>query len=307
MRCRKCGEKAVINMRQHRLSLCAEHYLEWIPQQVQRHIEKYEMFSFDDKILVAVSGGKDSLALWNILNGLGYKTEGVYIDLGIDEGIDYSRNSRLTVESFAENNQLPIHLINMQKKHGETIPEINQRTHRGRRKPCSVCGLVKRHVLNQFSLDGSFDVIVTGHNLDDEAAILLANTLDWSLEFLSRGYPVLPAKPGFTRKAKPFCRIYERESAAYTILRKINFINSECPFSIDSKQIYYKEILNQWEDDKPGTKLRFYLHYLKTLDQGAFPRGQENDQELIDQQCPNCGQPTNTGGLCAFCQIFEVK
>ncbi len=146
---------------------------------------------------------------------------------------------------------------------------------------------------------------MTGHNLDDEAAILFANTLDWSVEFLARGYPVLPAKPGFTKRAKPFSRIYERESAAYAILRNIRYVNKECPFSADSKQIHHKTILNEWEDERPGMKLRFYLHYLKALDKGAFPWEQDKDEEIVTQLCAICGQPTSTGGLCAFCRLFE--
>ena len=90
MKCRKCGEKASVNMRQHKLALCKEHYLEWVPEQTERFIEKYEMFSHDEKILVAVSGGKDSLSLWDILIRLGYHADGLYIGLGIDAGVDYS-------------------------------------------------------------------------------------------------------------------------------------------------------------------------------------------------------------------------
>ena len=87
MRCRKCGQKAVINMRQHRLALCKEHYLEWLPEQAQRFIKKYHMFTPDNRLLVAVSGGKDSLALWDVLWRLGYQADGLYINLGIDGGI----------------------------------------------------------------------------------------------------------------------------------------------------------------------------------------------------------------------------
>ena len=94
MRCRKCEAKAVINMRQHRLALCKSHFLDWVPAQTQRFIEKYHMFGEGDRILVAVSGGKDSLALWDILQRLGYQADGLYIGLGIDGGIAYSRESQ---------------------------------------------------------------------------------------------------------------------------------------------------------------------------------------------------------------------
>ena len=305
MRCRKCGEKAVINMRQHRLSLCKQHYLEWLPAQIQKTIKKYGMFSEHDRILVAVSGGKDSLALWDILWKLGFHTEGLYINLGINSEITYSNRSMKFAQEFANNRSLTLHIADIKKDHGESIPEISIRTRRGRDKPCSLCGLIKRHIMNRFALDGQYNVLATAHNLDDEAAILLANTLDWSLEFLARGKPVLSSKPGFVKKVKPFFRTYEREAAAYAILRRIEYMRDECPFSTDSKQLYYKKYLNEWEETRPGTKLRFYLNYLKAISHGAFPGTQESAGQLAQQRCSQCGQPTNTGGLCAFCKLFD--
>ncbi len=44
-------------MRQHKLALCRDHYLEWLPEQTQRFIEKYAMFGPQARLLVAVSGG----------------------------------------------------------------------------------------------------------------------------------------------------------------------------------------------------------------------------------------------------------
>ena len=84
MKCKKCGEKASIHMRQHKLALCREHFLKWIPQQTQRFIELYGMFNHDERVLVAVSGGKDSLARWDVLQQLGYQADGLYIGLGIN-------------------------------------------------------------------------------------------------------------------------------------------------------------------------------------------------------------------------------
>src|SRR5512144_1426989 len=100
LKCRKCHEPAVVNLRQHKLPLCAAHFLEWIPEQTQRTIEKYHMFKRTDRVLVAVSGGKDSLSLWDILKRLDYRADAVTLQLGIDEGLQYSAQSHQSIEKF---------------------------------------------------------------------------------------------------------------------------------------------------------------------------------------------------------------
>jgi len=114
MKCRKCGEKAVINMRQHKLALCETHFLDWVPEQTLRFIEKYEMFTPEDKILVAVSGGKDSLSLWDVLARLGYHADGLYIGLGIDGGVGYSNESHRLAETFADERALNLSVVEVE-------------------------------------------------------------------------------------------------------------------------------------------------------------------------------------------------
>jgi len=303
MKCRKCGVKASVNMRQHKLALCKNHYLEWIPEQTERFIKKYGMFRRGEKILVAVSGGKDSLSLWDILRRLGYDADGLYIGLGIDGGIDYSSESQRLSQKFADENGLRLHVVDVAGEYGQTIPALAEISHRGQGRPCAVCGLVKRHEMNRIARDLGYDVLATGHNLDDEAAVLFGNTLQWSEGFLRRQSPVLEEAPGLARKVKPLCRFYEREMAAYALLRGIEYIYEECPFAEGATSIYYKELLNRLETDKPGAKLIFYLRFLEARESGLFAPQQESDMEL--HPCPNCGQPTSTADLCSFCRMIE--
>lgn len=301
MKCDKCGATAAIGMRQHRLNLCAEHFLEWVPATVARTIEKYAMFTPDERILVAVSGGKDSLALWDILMRLGYRTEGVYIHLGIDhEG--YSDVSEGKVRAFAaQQGGAPFRVVNVGETYGKAVPDL-ARTRRGKRV-CSVCGLVKRHIMNRVASEGDYGAIATGHNLDDEAATLLGNTLHWQGGYLLRQAPVLPeAHPRLARKVKPLCHLYEREMAAYALLRGIDYVEDECPFSVKAKSIFYKQLLNQLEHRSPGTKLQFYLEFLHARDDGLF---RVEEPAPIECTCPRCGQPTMAEGLCAFCRLWE--
>jgi uncharacterized protein (TIGR00269 family) len=290
-------------MRQHKLALCKEHFLGWIPEQTERFIGKYKMFTRSEKILIAVSGGKDSLSLWDIIHRLGYQADGLYICLGIDEGLQYSIESQRLVEKFAAERGLKLHVVNIQKEYGATVPQFSQKTLRGRIKPCSVCGLVKRHVMNRVTREMGYEVLLTGHNLDDEVAVLFGNTLSWAGEYLLRQGPVLPAAPGLARKAKPFFRIYERELLAYALLSGIEYIYNECPFSIGSTSIYYKQLLNKLEHDRPGAKQSFLISFLEARSSGLFADRESVQAEL--HACPNCGQPTSAPGLCSFCRMIN--
>jgi len=308
MKCRKCGRPAVFNMRQHKLALCEVHYPEWFVAQTQRFIEKYRMFGPDERVLVAVSGGKDSLALWDVLLQLGYQADGLYINLGIG---DYSAASREKVEQFAaQRPDAHFIVVDVKVEYGETLPEVARRVRRGRDKPCSVCGLIKRHVMNRITRDGGYDVLATGHNLDDEVAMLFGNVLHWQTGHIARQAPVLEASVArsetghsgeLARKVKPFCRFYERETAAYTLITGIDYIYDECPYAVGATSLRYKGILNQMEEKSPATKLQFYLGFLRARKEGFFC---ERAEEVELDPCSNCGQPTSAPGLCAFCRLW---
>lgn len=292
-------------MRQHRLRVCEEHLQEWVLSMTQRSIEKHRMFGQQDRVLVAVSGGKDSLALWDVLLRLGYSAEGMYIGLGIDEDIAYSGKSLEFCTRFVAKHHpgATLHTTDLSGEYGQGIPELARSTQRGRGKPCSVCGLVKRHIMNRFARDGGFSAIATGHNLDDEAAVLMQNTLHWQTGYLARQAPVLWERDGLARKVKPFFRLYERESAAYALVQGIDYIYDECPFARGSTTSRYKELLNQLELNSPGAKQQFYMEFLRARDQGQVTFAEVQGFEL--HPCAHCGQPTTAGEICAFCRLWE--
>jgi uncharacterized protein (TIGR00269 family) len=295
-------------MRQHKLALCREHFLEWVPEQTQRFIEKYQMLTPGQSVLVAVSGGKDSLALWDVLLRLGYPADGLYIGLGIDYpgGESYSGESLEKVRGFVDGFWPDAHLeaVDVGTLYGASIPEVARISNRGRGKPCSVCGLVKRHVMNRVAREGGYAALATGHNLDDEAAVLMSNVLHWQTGYLARQAPALPpSHPGLAKKVKPFCRFYERETAAYALMRGIDYVYDECPHSVGSKTIFYKELLNQLEQESPGAKLQFYLSFLRAKKKGGLFGPIE--QQVTLNTCRRCGQPTSAPDNCAFCRLWD--
>ncbi len=290
-------------MRQHRLALCQGCFLEWVPEQVQRAIERFSMFTSDDRVLVAVSGGKDSLGLWDILLRLGQVADGVYINLGIGhEG--YSDLSERRAEQFAAQHDATLHVVNVAQRYGLSIPEVARRK-RGR-STCGTCGLVKRHIMNELACEGGYAALATGHNMDDEVAVLFQNTLHWATGYLARQAPVLPAShPRLARKVKPLIRLYEREMAAYALLRGIDYIHEECPYSKGATTLFYKDLFNELEERSPGAKQQFYLHFLQAREEGRLLPLAAQQVDL--GECTRCGQPTTAPELCAFCRLWDME
>jgi uncharacterized protein (TIGR00269 family) len=293
MRCRKCFARAIIRLPRHNTSFCPACFSEYVTDQVERAIKSDRMFGRDEGVAVAVSGGKDSLVLWEILSRLGYQTLGLHIDLGIGE---YSRISSQKVEAFAQPRGLRFVVHSLREAHGAGISEIAEGL---RRPPCSACGVIKRYNMNAIAAQYGMPVLATGHNLDDEASRLLGNVLHWQDDYLDKQSPVLPnSHPKLVRKVKPLYRLAEREIAAWAVLQKIDYIVDECPNAEGSKMLLYKDVLNRLEDAAPGTKHQFYFQFLDR---------QKARAQLIAltpdlRECALCGQPS-TAEVCSYCKL----
>ena len=143
MKCTVCRGPAVIDLRRHNANFCQEHFVKHCRDQVARSVHEFAMFEPTDRVLVAVSGGKDSLGLWDLLVGLGYRADGLYIGLGIG---DYSTSSQSYARDFADSRGLTLIEVDLPRDHGFDIPTGAAAA---RRVPCSACGLSKRHLFDQ--------------------------------------------------------------------------------------------------------------------------------------------------------------
>ncbi len=296
MKCTRCRAPAEVQLRAHNAAFCRTCFLFYFTRQVERAIAHERMFSKDERLLVAVSGGKDSLALWDVLVGLGYDATGLYVGLGIG---DYSDVSHAKVVAFAEARALPLRTVVLDAEEGGiAVPVVAAAT---RRVPCSACGTMKRHYFDKAAIDGGFDVLVTGHNLDDEAARLLGNVLHWQRDYLARQRPVLPAThEKFVRKVKPLYLTSEYETAVYAFMRGIDYIVEECPNAAGATQLAYKDALNRLEAASPGTKTAFVKEFLRT-GQPLFAQAERK----APNACERCGMPAY-GTLCAFCSLVRT-
>ena len=295
----------MIDVRRHNAGFCQSHFIDHIKAQVVKTIKEFKMFEPEDRLLIAVSGGKDSLAIWDILLDLGYDATGFYLDLGIG---GYSTRSKEASVRFADERGAKLIVRSLQQEHGFTVPELSRLTGR---VPCSGCGLNKRYEFNRAALEEGFQVLVTGHNLDDEVATLFGNVLHWQTEQLGRQAPMLEervfgeggdAKTVLVRKVKPLVRVAERESAAYAVLKGIDYIVEECPMAEGNRHLGMKAMLDGLEDRSPGTKAAFLFGF---LERGAprFAEASATERDALGA-CAECGSPT-TGAVCAFCRLRE--
>jgi uncharacterized protein (TIGR00269 family) len=309
MKCRRCKEPAVVDVRRHNAAFCRDCFLHHCREQVRRTIDHFDMIRPGERVLMAVSGGKDSLAAWDILLDLGYEVDGLYLGLGIPgataEDDHYSETSGRFARDYAQSRGARLIEIDLPTDLGFDIPSAAAAT---RRVPCGACGMSKRHLFNKAALDGGYDVVATGHNLDDEAAVLFGNVLRWDPGYLGRQYPVLPGGEGFARKIKPLVRLSEREMAAYCVLSGIDYIVEECPMAVGNKHLAYKEALNALELRSPGAKASFLFGFLERGHHRFAGDADDEKGELVE--CSGCGSPTlaATGegpALCAFCRMSE--
>jgi len=293
MKCKRCKAPAEVELRQHNAGFCRACFIFYFQRQVERAIAKERMLVPEESVLVAVSGGKDSLALWDVLIELGYRTTGLHLSLGIGA---YSDHSTAKTVAFAEQRGLPLITVSLAEQ-GLAVPDIAGLT---RRPACSACGTMKRHYFDQLAIDRGFPVVATGHNLDDEAARLLGNVLHWQMEHLARQRPVLqPTHERFVRKVKPLFRCSEYETAVYAFMRGISYVVDECPNAAGATQLLYKELLNRLEAESPGSKLTFVQEFLHKAQPALTPAAVEPPQT-----CTGCGMPSY-GELCGFCRLVR--
>jgi len=296
MKCSRCGQNAVVALPSHHAGFCGPCFLLFYEKQVRRAIKAHRMLAPGDCVLVALSGGKDSLALAHQLKNLGYKPHGLHVDLGIP---DSSLKAREKVEGFCAAEGIPLHITEAREE-GLSIPEVKKNVHR---PVCSVCGKIKRYLFNKFARNNGYTALATGHNLDDEAARLLANTVRWDTSFLRDVGPVLEARHGFARRIRPLYRLTEFENANYCFLSNIEYNMYPCPYSHGASFNVYKDLMHRLERSQPGKKISFYESFQKQA-RPCFVRCEE-EKGLSLTPCRKCAYPTSEE-VCGVCRLKET-
>jgi len=288
--------------------LCAKCFTKSIENKVKATIARYKMFEPDDRIAVAVSGGKDSVTLLHILakfEKLFPKASlcAVTVDEGIkgyrDEAIRFAVGScrKLGIEHFMTSfkdlfgvqlDELVNLLSNKKRKDGEAL------------SPCAYCGVLRRRALNLGARQAKADKLALAHNLDDEVQTILLNIMHGDAPRIARVKPVLEeSHPMFVPRVKPLAEVPEKEIAFCAYLKKIEFQSIPCPYATTAMRNDVRFMVNRIEEKHAGTKFTIF----KSIER-IRPALEAAEKDITLHACKLCGEPT-VREICKPCEMLQ--
>jgi len=293
MKCYICRrEEAVVRIEGK--NYCKDCFLKLYEKRVEKVIKKWKLIENGDRVMVALSGGKDSASMLYFLNkykkAVDFELEAMFIHLWTPEYSD------LALEKSKELTKMlgiKLHIVDIKKGTGKTLIEI-VRSNR-RRAICSICGIVKRYYMNKHPRERGFNKIATGHNMDDILEFFIKNFIDRNFEWNDKLKPIVPSThPKLLTKIRPLYECSNVENYYYAKFNLLPFIESKCPFSKISK---WKNIVECFDTNIPGSKRQF----TRTIEELNF-----SVKEPEYKQCKICGElTTSKNGICSFCKLIH--
>lgn len=209
---------------------------------IRKAVQDFDMIQDGDKIVVGISGGKDSmtllygLRLFQNFSPVKYDLSAVTISLGFD-------NFDLTkVQEFCNNIDVKYHVVNTQIS--KIIFEI-----RKEKNPCSLCANMRRGALHNYVKEIGFNKIALGHHADDAIETL----------FLSMFYegrmatfkPVTYLSRKDIHNIRPMVYIKEKQVISAVKKHSIPVVESPCPMDKNTKREEVKQMLENIYKDIP--------------------------------------------------------
>ena len=283
--------------------LCASCFTRSIERKAARTMSRHSMIRDSDlNVCVAVSGGKDSLALLRVLHRMSGRRRFALSAVIIDEGIPGYRDEALGIaESYCAGLGVPLAARSYKELFGTTLDEA-LRDRDGPKAPtsCSICGTLRRRAIDVAAAEAGADVVATAHNLDDALQTFLINVMSGDTDRIGR---MLPGGGGALagsapRRIQPFCEIYEQEIVFYAFVNGIPFQAEPCPHMNEGVRTGLREFLNGLEAAHAGLKNGMYRSVMRLAEAVAAGGGKEA------VRCPSCGAPCTSGAGCSVCRTL---
>jgi len=280
--------------------LCKRHFIDYFEGKVFKTIRQFELLDKEENLGVAISGGKDSLTVLHLLDRLAQQNPKIRMNaIAIDEGIDgYRDKTLITAKKFCEGSKIKLHVFSYKEEFGLTLDEMLKIL---KVKPCTICGIFRRYLLNRKSRELGFTKMATGHNLDDECQSIMMNQMRNDLKASAR----LGPKAGmisdirFVPRIKPLYLCSEKEVTTYAFISGLLDEFCECPNAVHSYRAQVRDMLNEMEQKFPGTKHSIVSSFLQTL-----PFLKEHLKGGMIKICSKCGEP-GSNETCNACIYLE--
>jgi len=285
--------------------LCRKCFAKSVEVKVRATISKYRMLRFDDRLAVAVSGGKDSVSLLHILAGLERKhPKSSLVAVTVDEGIRGYRDEalKIAVENCKKLNIMH-HVVSFEDLFGYTLDELTaspKAKDMSRFSSCAYCGVLRRKALNLAARQVDASRIATAHTLDDEVQTILLNIFHGDVLRIAREKPVTDGvHRKLVRRIKPFCEIPERETSLYAYVKRVGFQSTPCPYASEALRNDVRHMVNRLEEKHAGMKFAIFNSIERIR-----PALQQMDMKQGFGECAECGEPTSDK-VCKTCQILK--
>lgn len=301
MQCSKCGSPKVIYKReQSGQLLCKECFIESIEKKAIKTIKKEKLLDKGDNVLVALSGGKDSVTTLEVLNSFRERNIIDICAVTVDEGIANYRQAGVDIATrHAQRLGIEHKVVSLNEEYGITLDEIMQKeNHKG---SCTYCGVFRRTIINKAAREMGATKIATGHNLDDEVQAIMMNYLEGNTGNLTKlGAKTESQAEEFTVKIKPLREIPEREIGLYVVAKDLEVHFDSCPYAMQSFRGEVSELINQLSQNHPTIKYSTLRGYDKI--KGILKEELKND--YAHGRCSRCGEPASNE-LCKACSFLE--
>jgi len=295
MNCDRCENQIAYTRKYSGEKLCSQCFSNSILRKTAKTISKYKMIKNDELVAVAVSGGKDSLALLNIMSNMAANHNFRIIAVTIDEGISGYRDEALEItEKFCEKLGVELKTYSYKELFELTLDEALDLRENGKASSCSICGTLRRRAMEYAAKDIGANVIATGHNLDDTLQTFVINMLSGNTSKV--GWMDPDTSGNSFRKIKPFCEIYESEIVFYAFTNNIPFQSEPCPHMNEGIRTEIREFLNSLEIQHYGIKNNLYQSIIKV---SQIVKDTNQKQKII---CEKCGSES-TGTICSVCNL----
>ena len=238
-------------------------------------ISEYGLIEEGDRILVGLSGGKDSWALLDVLSSLRkrapvrFEVHGVTVDPGFP-GFDTGRIADVCARMGIPHRVLHAPVATVVGRR----PEIT---------PCAMCARLRRGVIYTFARQNGCTKIALGHHLDDLIETLLIN------QFFEGRLSTMPLKlrsdDGANQVIRPLGTCEEADLRRYTWLKGYPIITCSCPFAdathVESRRVQVKALVADLQESIPEIKFcllramkNVKTSHLLDRDLLALPKGQ---------------------------------